>query len=254
MWGAIAGAAASALGGIHANRSNKAIAREQMAFQERMSSTAHQREVLDLRAAGLNPILSGTGGAGASSPAGASATMENIAAPAVNSALSIWQAKQTADTQRAQRALMGAQGLQALAGANAQNAQAALTRGAIPLATAVGDVVTNLREIISQRAGGSGGLRGLAERALDKAQGFTTDRIEEGAGLLKSARDAISNVSESVGNSARSVGDWFDNLMKGVRERGEAREAELKRRYEDNRSRREDFQREYTEMQRNRER
>lgn len=57
-----------------ANAASIASAREQMAFQERMSSTAHQREVADLQAAGINPILSAKLG-GASSPSGA---MPNI--------------------------------------------------------------------------------------------------------------------------------------------------------------------------------
>jgi len=62
------------------NAANAEIAAQQMQFQERMSNTAYQRQVEDLKKAGINPMYGYMRASGASTPPGASYVAQNPAA------------------------------------------------------------------------------------------------------------------------------------------------------------------------------
>lgn len=87
-WGSIATAAAGGLnflGQKDANATNMQLAQNQMDFQREMSNTSYQRAVADMKKAGLNPMLAYSQG-GASSPGGASTTVQNKFSGAVQAA------------------------------------------------------------------------------------------------------------------------------------------------------------------------
>ena len=97
--------------GEAANAQRVAAAQTQMDFQERMSNTSHQRQIEDLAAAGLNPILSSKYG-GSSTPGGAMAAVADVHTPAASTALA--RSRQHSELRQMR--------------ANADNAQAAARR------------------------------------------------------------------------------------------------------------------------------
>lgn len=150
---------------VQTNESNAEQAQKQMDFQERMSSTAHEREVKDLIKAGLNPLLSTHGGA--SSPSGSAAVFQNPKSGylqgmtnAVSSASAITNEMRalqgTLALQRSQGDLNRANAAAALAQAQATHGRVSLPGFYSGSAKATGEALRNIWDAIARPLPGVG--------------------------------------------------------------------------------------------------
>lgn len=117
------------------NEMNRDMAREQMSFQERMSSSSYQRSVKDLEKAGLNPLLAAPGGA--STPAGAASTAINpmpkdMVKGAISSAIEVKQMELAGKKQGAEIDLMKTQADLAQAQKNKANMETTVLSKDLP--------------------------------------------------------------------------------------------------------------------------
>lgn len=189
-------------------------ARRQRQWLEKMANTAHQREVRDLRAAGLNPILSATGGSGASTPSAAVAEVPQMSGlfnqqQAISSAISAMsvfadvdrkaaeteQIKTATEMQRFENAFR-AGAYDSMVGSKYWRSQVARAESEISSAYGFERNVQNYYDMASRLMG-------------SKPMNHLLDKYEEVApGAIKKAKEVYDSTLDAYDRGRAAVSSW----------------------------------------------
>lgn len=140
--GALITGGAGIVGGLLGNDASAREAGKNRDFQEKMSSTARQRDMQDLQRAGLNPLLAAMG-SGSSTPSGATASQEDFLSKGITSAIGAQQLKQQIEKNEAEIGLLKSQ-------KNKTNTEERVLRKDIPKSDFLNDAYEMVKPVIKR--------------------------------------------------------------------------------------------------------